>query len=366
MRGIQLGLEHKRSIYCPFTPFLEDFDNHCQTILKRPDDYDTFSCEDQRLPKWLKVTKGVGFSDILAKKQERIGLPSYVPMIPHGSGQITSNIELPWAAVTLNHILSKKECLLPINIRKHLGINDQTKIILLNYALDKPLEHIWPRRDVYFETIAKMGFNLVTAIDYSIWHDQQHAERLINLKRSLITFSDFQNFGIPTVPHVYWYGRKDLSRWAEWLNNNPEVYMMAINLQTINQNLWDQTLLDLKYFVSILPRPVKFLITGPSNIFRIHDIGSIIPDLILTNTLAAMLAHCWQTVDEHGKGHYSGKIPKNQIFQYNIHLYDRILHEQKIPSDSIKQNIRFPVNIPIKNHYPPIHEIIIPAAFQNS
>ena len=222
--GSQLNLWQGKQPNCPFTSLLDEGDTHCLRDPLRPG-YDTISCDHPHLPLWLASVRGVGFLDVVARPLSPIVLPSnYIPMIGRDGEKLFQQVEIPIVAISLNQLMSPKDLRLPTDVRKKFGIPKETKIILLNYAKDGPIERMWPKRKEIFKRIADLQFDLVTGVDYSIWHDQEHAEHLINMKRNLLTFEEFQALGVPTIPHMYWYGHRDLERWAEWINHNKETW----------------------------------------------------------------------------------------------------------------------------------------------
>jgi hypothetical protein len=135
-----------------------------------------------------------------------------------------------------------------------------------------------------------------------------------------------QKVGLPAIPNIYWYGPKDLVRWAKWLNDHPQVKTAAINLQTLRtQNDWDTTS-ELKQFLALLNHDIQFVVDGPSIPGRIDKINDIFPNVAFTNKFSsAMAANGMQLNQELGKiiRTYSS-IPKNYIFQNNTNLYKKL------------------------------------------
>lgn len=335
MRIKQLGLWDNRSDRCPFVELLEDDDNHCFSFGQPVGGYDVIAEDTPFFANWLADIRNVGFNDISAKQTPSVSMPAFIPSVKRGSQKILQGNTPPIVAVSLSNIVSKKELSMPTgDIRSKFGIHPKSKVLLLCYAKDGLIEKLWSRRKEVFKTIASLGFDIVTSVNYSVWLDHPHAERLINLKRNLITFQELQDLEIPAVPHIYWTGRKDLMRWRDWLANNKGVNMVAINLQTERERgnaIWKQTLEDLKFFVSILNRPIHFLITGPSKPERIKQLQNILPRFTLTNGACARRAASGYLIKEdQGSLHYehSNEMPKNKILEENIKFYEKILGKQ--------------------------------------
>lgn len=326
----QLGFDDQRSDDCPFKDLLDEWDNHCTPIAEG--EYEVLSEGNPLLlNEWLQDVRGVQFFDVVAKPIPEIELPAFIPVIAEGSKTIVEGNSLPFVAVMLGDIISPKELLEAKNVRKRFGISSDTKILLLAYGEDPFIERIWTYRKQkdLFRKILDLGFDLVTAINYSIWLDQPHAERLVNLKRSLLVFEEIQCCGINAVPHIYWSGHKDLERWRDWIKSNPCVKTVAINLQTEREEfIWQQTIDDLTYFRSILENPVNFLITGASKPSRIKQLREILPKIILMNSVPFQAAIHWKSLGINTKGKLTSErsnLPQTEMFRLNTELYKGLM-----------------------------------------
>lgn len=354
----QLGLWDNRSDKCPFVELLEDDDNHCFSFGQPEGGYEVIAEDTPFFANILAEIRNVGFNDISVKPTPSFEMPSFIPNVKRGSQKILQGNIPPVVAISLSNIISPKELSMPTgDIRSKFGIHPKSKVLLLCYAKDGLIEKLWGQRKEIFRKIASLKFDLVTAVNYSIWLNQPHAERLINPKRSLMTFQELQKLGVPAVPHIYWTGKKDLMRWSDWLKNNQGVNTIAINLQTERERgnvIWNQTLEDLKFFVSILSRPIHFLITGPSEPERIRQLQNILPNFTLTNGSCARKATSGFLIKEdQGSLRYehNNKIPKNEILGKNIKFYKELMAEKltepnRVISSALKEKLNSP--IPVK------------------
>ncbi|HEX9008643.1 MAG TPA: hypothetical protein VF837_05270 [Patescibacteria group bacterium] len=188
------------------------------------------------------------------------------------------------------------------------------------------IENMWPERHKIYEQFQRLGFDLVTSINYSVWFCQTHSEHLINVKRNWLTFHEMQKFGLPAIPNIYWYGRKDLARWVEWLNNNPQVKTASINLQTLRTpDSWN-TVTDLEFLAEHLDHKIQFLVDGPTTPERIELIKKILPSVSFTNKFCFSTAASGFTVNQDKKSlikHHS-LIPKPHIFRQNSEFYKNL------------------------------------------
>lgn len=333
MQGDQLGLWQIRLSNCHFANLLEEDDNHCFSFDPKQKN-EVLSCENSQTYRWLAYVRGVGL-DVTAKPTPSMILPPFIPIVPAGSQKILTGNSLPFIATTLPDVISCKELSAAVDIRKRLGINEEPKIVVLAYGPDSLIEKIWPKRQEIFRKLAALDLALITAINYSVWLKDPHAERLINIKRGLLTFEDMQQLNMPAMPHIYWTGRKDLIRWANWLAQNRGVRTIAINLQTERGETWNQTLRDLEFFVSLLDASQRLLITGASNPTRARQLKKVIPNLTLSNKDCAISAvNSFLMKELHGKIEKSySDLPKNEIFRKNIELYEDLLKPNRVHLD---------------------------------
>lgn len=326
-----------RSANCPFGDMLEEDDDNCFSTNK-DSEYEVISENHPDFAGWLADIRGVGFADVTSRPVPFFDLPPFMPTIRHGSKGLLKSFNPEYIAVSLGDVISHKKLITAKDIRQRFGVDKYTKIVLLNYAEDALIERIWTIRKDIFSQLAKLDFDLVTSINYSIWFSQPHAERLINMKRSLITFEELQKLGIPTLPHIYWTGKTDLKRWANWLNSNAEVWCVAVNLQTERDSRsgrWDQALSDLRYLVSLLDRDIHFFISGASTLERCLQLKEAFPKLTITNGFCARQAACGFLLSEELgklKFEHSNTIPKNDILKINTNFYTELMNSEKASS----------------------------------
>lgn len=322
----QMHLDEVSSVDCPFADLIESDDKHCHSLFKGTKQYEVISEDHPALPGWLADVGGVLFDDVKARPVPDFNFPKFLPAVKIGSRKYFAEESYPFVVISLDQIFNKDLVPLKGDIRKRLGVGSDTKIMLQCYGKDNLIERIWPIRQEIFPSIVSMNFDLITAINYSIWLDQPHAERLINLKRSLITFEEFQSLGAPVIPHIYWSGNKDLLRWAEWINNNEEIKYVAVNLQTErnNKKIWTNTISELEFLVSKLNRNIHFLITGPSVPGKINQVTSVLPSYSFINSKALLAGAHGGLISEKDKKlkiKYSTQM-KSEIIKQNVNFYE--------------------------------------------
>lgn len=308
---------------CPFTELLDKDDTHCYEIFKQYN-YEVISENHPDFIPWLSRIGGVGIDNLQANPTPETDLPNFIPVLPKGSGVITQGNNLPFVGVDLQEIVSLYRKGTLTDIRKYLKVSPETKVILFNYAKDQPIEEIWPNKSQFYSWISGLNVDLATSINYSIWQDHPHAERLINLKRNILTFIKMQEYGIPAVPHLYWSGLHDIDRLAKWLNTNSVVKMVAFNMQTLRQkSSWKVYINDLAYFAQKVRKDIHYIVSGPSTLVKIRNVKNILHDVTFANTNCALKALSRRNLlKKDGNRESYDRRDKCEIFADNIRSYE--------------------------------------------
>lgn len=283
------GVASGRCADCLVSDFIEENDSSCKNLEKS--NYEVIECGTQKSIEFINDCRGILFTNISALPVQVPQLPRFIPTVKKGSHYMLSQSPLPWVAITLADVVSPKELVVAKNIRQRIGVPAETKLLLLCYASDSLIEKIWKERDRILPQLACIDVDLMTAIDYSVFWDQPHLERLVNMKRSLVTFDIFQQLGTPAIPHLYWSSKKDIERWAEWLRLNPSVTHVAMYWGLFKDPVsWRKQVKFLEYFNQMIDRPITQLISGPSTLEKINDLLAISPQLVITSGSPARAA----------------------------------------------------------------------------
>lgn len=333
----QLTILDIKTPCCPFSHRLDPGDNHCNGMGIEKPGYEVLSEDHPDFDEWLAVVRGVDFDNVHAAD---VPVPDfsgigYIPTIRRGDGSLLEQYKPKYVGIRLQDVVSPRKLQVPETLER-FGLPSGTLPILQCYGSDLLIENLWPYRRDVFKQLAKLGFAAATSVNYSIWSDQPHGERLINVKRGLITFEDWQSIGVSAIPHIYWYGYKDLDAWVSWLEANPCVAVAAINLQTIRQNAqWELAVEQLSYFVAKLSRPVHFLINGPASFERIRQLQEIFPSFTLSNAYATRMASAGQLLRVEEDGVHADYSPdaRSNVLRFNTQLYER--HLQKMRAERL-------------------------------
>lgn len=344
----QLQLCNVANPHCLFRHRLEEHDNHCFEMRMGRDGYEVIAEDSPNIDMWLASTRGIGLLDVVAKDVSIPRLPNFIPTVRRGSGKLFTQYRPEYVGVLLRDVVSPVKLEVAKNLNERTGAPIGTKFVLLGYGSDQLIENLWPHKKAILEQLAVLDWAAVTSVNYSIWDDQPHAERLINIKRGLLTYEDWQDIGVPAIPHIYWYGRKDLDAWVEWLHKNPLIATVAINLQTLAaQDSWSKAMDDLTYFVSKLDRDIHFLITGPQKLARIEQLADIVPTMTLSNGYALRMAANGQLIKTDGVDTFAGysTADRSGISVSNTSIYERYVAQTTQRSRSRMLTVRQPVGI---------------------
>jgi len=289
----QLKITDVKQADCPFTDRLEYGDFHCNAAGINARGYDLIGEDSDDFALRLAEVNGVDFDDITIVNPANPSMPRYVPTIPSGSGKLFTEYTPEYVAVSLKDVVSAKELRVAMDIHARLGISRRVKVIVLGFAKDALLERMWPTADRHriISEIKKLNIHAIVSSDYSVWANQPHAERLINQKKSMIMYREMIEAGLPAIPHITWYGKKDIDEHLRFLERHPDVKVVAIDLQTVGPEAdWQKVMTELAYFASKVSNDMQCLVAGPSVPSRIERIIRILPNATITNSAAAQKA----------------------------------------------------------------------------
>jgi hypothetical protein len=139
------------------------------------------------------------------------------------------------------------------------------KNIMFSSGHDQLIESVWHRRHElgYYEHLRSLGLAGTTGVDFSVFRDECPFGQRLNIKKSLKSFAEYQEAGIPSVPNVYWANPHQLNDWVKWLRSNPSVKLISINCQCLKRYKdIDLAVADIKLLAKELPH-IHFLLEGP-------------------------------------------------------------------------------------------------------
>lgn len=310
---------------CLFAEYIPPGDTRCFEFGRARLGYDTVDegCPDLGIR--LAEVRGIDFSNIKARRQANLALPEFMPIVKPGGEKLYEHLGPGFVGIMLENLVSAQRLSTIKNLEKLRAALPNSPFMLLGYARDQLLENMWPRLRKSLEDLSRLDIAAATGLNFSVWSNQPHSEALINIKRSLITFAEWQPLGMPSVVHIYWYSKMCLERWAAWLKANPDAKIIAINLQTRRLDpQWEAAIDDLRYFSKLICEKIHVLLTGPSTTTRIAQCLDIFPNCTISNKCALQLASSSRLIDRNLRPEVSS-LDKAEIAARNVRAYSNFI-----------------------------------------
>lgn len=195
---------------------------------------------------WLADTKGLRFNDLPEFVQPPVRLPLYVPVVDHASRR-AGPLQWPLVALDTYKVIRLRRgrdrryttvADDPAGLRRAFMLAPETKVMLRGVACDADLERYWEHREEAGAARQLAGLDVHAAIgpNFSHFLDVPRTDHLFNRRRQLLCLADFQTAGLPTIPHLNAVMPGDWQFWRRFLQANPSINTVAIELQTGNKN----------------------------------------------------------------------------------------------------------------------------------
>jgi len=210
----------------------------------------------------LEELGGPEFGSVKALARVELELPLYTPQARNEralSGYLHGDAYFLRASAVLRkkHVLSAEE------MRERLDLAANVRLVLLMFDHDKILEMAWERGLRLVEQIAAAGYDGVVSPSFSTYWPRPATEFLINSKRSLIYFSALQAQGVQAIPRVAWMTIADAIRFGLWIQENPLVGAVALDLSTYRRaEDWREQMEGLEIFDRLTGERLVYLLNG--------------------------------------------------------------------------------------------------------
>lgn len=162
-----------------------------------------------------------------------------IPLIYHG-GSREKPLTLPLVALRLADLIDFRGKTLRYNTRDALAaafrLSSTTGIILSGVDHDHRIEPWWRLGDEARASIIAglpaLGIRMVSTPNFSLVLDKPRSDDLHAIKRTAITFAEFQAGGVPCALHVNGRTDHDFDRWSEFIATRPEIQTLAYEFST--------------------------------------------------------------------------------------------------------------------------------------
>lgn len=235
------------------------------------------SCKHPELRSFIDEVDSLDFLNVKNKAPATIQLPFFIPVVSRDffSCNATS-INSDVIGISLKDIFTSppkrrldRLHVSSLKIKKNLLDNplfQNKKVILFSSGPDALIEKVWNQEEELdlFVELAKMGFELATAMNFSVFFGECPVDHAINLKRGLQYFAFLQNAGIQTIPHLCWANKFHLERWLDWLRENPQTNLVSVNCQ-MSRKIDDCRIIaeGIEWLLEKTGGTVHFLLEGP-------------------------------------------------------------------------------------------------------
>jgi len=238
---------------------------------------------------------GLGLSTVRARLQNRLDLPSVMPVLD--GTRVTRGVVRPTIAV-LSDDWPRRPLSKPIH--EHFGVRADTTVILTAFADDRHLEGLWSQRRRFIEHLDTVRPTAVIAPSFSTWRGDPWVEHAYQIKRSFEFYRLLQDAGQVAIPHIAWGLRVDADGVAAWLNEN-RITEIAVDAQCIG-SLATQWIDELAWLRDAIDAAPHLIVGGLGPSPALHSLLRVWPETtFLYNGVAVAAAHRELRFDDAGR-----------------------------------------------------------------
>jgi len=197
-------------------------------------------------------------------------------LIPFQTADLQQGTRLPlrWAGVRLSELVNKgsgegspSRRLTSDNIREELRVSPETKILALLNGKDDLLAALWGMdRSELYNRAEEHGIEAVTGPTFSLSSEREGdprtpaAQNVIMQKRHHQVLGEVDAQTTATaIPNLYWRGRRDREKWAEWLEKNQVQVVYRDFTMTTQKETFRPELAGLIEVLGRMERPMHVL-----------------------------------------------------------------------------------------------------------
>jgi hypothetical protein len=217
----------------------------------------------------------IGQGRFSGRGEERPRAP-FPLLIPFQTADLPQSTRLPlgWAGVRLSELVNKgsgegspSRRLTSDNIREELRVSPKTKILTLLNGKDDRLAALWGMdRSELYDRAEQHGIEAITGPTFSISSEREGdprtpaAQNVIMQKRHHQVLGEVDAQTTATaIPNLYWRGRQDREKWAEWLEKNQVQVVYRDFTMTTQKETFRPELAGLIEILGRMERPVHVL-----------------------------------------------------------------------------------------------------------
>jgi hypothetical protein len=207
-----------------------------------------------------------------------LNLPDVIFGINDGLKGFPPFNESDYFAVSFRNLIDEKgyfKYKSPVTLRNALKIPAKAPLAFLGTALDPRLEIFWHKskiRDVW-KRLAEFDFTFATSLSFSVCDNHPRFDQIFNRERNFVSHDLLLANGVNSIPFIFFYNDKDFEESVDWLNDRPDISVIAIHTQQLNQPQQILKLIrDMKALQQSIRRRIHFLVVG---VFTQHKCASL-------------------------------------------------------------------------------------------
>ncbi|OPY61138.1 MAG: hypothetical protein A4E56_02245 [Pelotomaculum sp. PtaU1.Bin065] len=297
---------------CDTCRFLMDFCPGCS------EDCGASACKDRQCmrcdylcpgrPGAIAFLNSLGGPEFPTLKGQKVKWPGQVPqLLPAVATRFTEMPapgQLPWVAMNAARMVISRAYEAgglrrdKGNMRGFARVHKDTKIVLHMYIPDPPLEAFWRTREKFYPALRE--FDLVIAPNFSVYTDSPMLEHLINMKRSILVYSEMLAAGVKAILDVSWGAYTDLDRWSNFIQEN-NIPVVSTSIQTVGQNAgnsWREYLKGVCYLCRQISEKTIIILCGAGTAEKMWQIKSELKQqVVFLTTQPFLLARKGRMID---------------------------------------------------------------------
>lgn len=213
--------------------------DHC---CGNPDSCHAVCPKAHRFADRVREVGGLDLSTPHADLLEPCTLPSYLPLLFHGSA-LASTIATPAVAIPLYRFFDRgADCRFDTrdSIVQSYKIDPSADIILSGVAQDHEVEDWWrlagAGRVKAIANFRRLGIAMVTTPNFSLMVDRPRWDDMHSMRRIVLAYHELVSEGQAAALHVNGRTWNDFARWSEYVAAHPEVTHIAYEFTTGPKN----------------------------------------------------------------------------------------------------------------------------------
>lgn len=317
----------------------------CENELRK----NIITCKDGNQEAFLAEVGGLGLNTELSLSVN--DLPPYIPVVDRpAAGIVKLPDQFPVIGLTASSVIPaiyfqagayREMGVIRFrkNSLKHPFYSGKTTVLFFS-GPDTLIENLWYNRDNcrLFENIRKIGFELMTGINFSLFKGECPFAHALNLKKSLHSCFLAEQANLATIPHVYCLHKHHVQRWINWFKQNDHIEYFIVNCQLQKNSIHDLETVVKTTSLLLNELPHLHVLFQGFPLTELYRFSTLIPRIHIADAAAWKFALAKQRI-QHGSNStkfsvtYDGKASTSDLFLSNLEtrlgFLTHLLHAKK-------------------------------------